>query len=95
MVYDVVDFKGTSRGEDVVDKYEDCLFCTELDPFADYVHKLSNRQVSRDQVPVVKFCSSSFMGKGNGKRTRRMLGSPLVINLFRYRGNRSYHSLST
>lgn len=43
----------TCRWEDIVHKYKDRLFCTQFDPFADNIDKLSYSQVSWDKVPAI------------------------------------------
>jgi hypothetical protein len=42
----------TSWWEDIVHKYKNCLFCTQFNSLPDHINKLTDCQVSRDQVPV-------------------------------------------
>jgi hypothetical protein len=42
----------TCGWEDIIHKYKDCLFCTQLDSFADNIDKLSYSQVSWNKVPA-------------------------------------------
>jgi hypothetical protein len=48
--------------EDIIHKYKDCLFCAQLDPFADDIDKLPHSQVSRNKVPAI---SGSEYSGGN------------------------------
>lgn len=42
----------TCWGEDIINKYEDCFLCAQLDPFPNHIHKLPYRQVRRYKIPV-------------------------------------------
>lgn len=43
----------TSRWKNVLDENEDGFLRTELDPLADNINKLTNSQISWDQVPEI------------------------------------------
>ena len=46
--------------KDIVYKYKYCLFCTQFNPFADDIDKLSHCQISWNKVPEI--CSISLYG---------------------------------